>query len=320
MTVDEDAYQERKLRSNPKGFSFYIDVFSYCNLRCPSCLVGNKFGSVGEWPRGLMSPALLGRILDKALSECLVSSVSLYNWTEPLLHPNIAELIRTVKARGLPCHISSNLNVLREPEALLASGLDWLRISLSGYTQPVYQIGHRGGDIETVKTNMRRLAAAKTATGAVTCVEVFYHRYRHNEAEIQPMAALSQELGFEFASMLAYITLVEKIIAVAEGRQSHEDKEILSNLIIPLDRALGITSKIHRTNCSLIDDMITIDVAGNVMLCCGSSMSRANTIGGFLDLTLDEIQRRRQEMSLCGPCLKLGIPDYFAGEVLLSAQ
>src|SRR5690349_15172108 len=49
-----------------KSFIFYIDVFSYCNLRCPSCLVGARYGALGEWPRGLMSPGLLRRILDKA--------------------------------------------------------------------------------------------------------------------------------------------------------------------------------------------------------------------------------------------------------------
>ena len=298
-----------------KNYIFYVDVFSYCNLRCPSCPVGNKTGHTDHLPRGLMSPALLGEILDKALSECVVSVIGLYNWTEPLLHPEIAALIRTVKDRGIPCVVSSNLNALRNPEELLASGLDALRISLSGFTQPVYVIGHRGGNIEIVKANMHRLAAAKAATGAATSINVFYHRYRYNECEIKPMSALSHKLGFGFESTLAYVMPVEKIIAMAQGQQSPEDRELLSNLVVPLDRALAVTSRTNKTSCSLLEDIITIDVAGNAMLCCGSSMERGNVIGSFLNLPLDEIQRRRRERTLCASCLQLGIPDYFAGAI-----
>src|SRR5580700_4126578 len=93
-------------------FGFFIDVFSHCNLRCPSCLVGNKFGNTSEWPKGLMSAKTLDQILEKATRECAVQWVSLFNWTEPLLHPNIVELIGTVKKYGAPISLSSNLNVL----------------------------------------------------------------------------------------------------------------------------------------------------------------------------------------------------------------
>jgi hypothetical protein len=58
------------LALSTKEYTFYIDVFSYCNLRCPTCIVGNKFGDIHEWP-GLMSVELLD-ILDKALSECRI--------------------------------------------------------------------------------------------------------------------------------------------------------------------------------------------------------------------------------------------------------
>jgi hypothetical protein len=49
------------------------------------------------------------------------------------------------------------------------------------------------------------------------------------------------------------------------------------------------------------------------MLCCGSSLERSNAVGQFLDYPLDEIQRMRRMKSLCGKCMKLGIPDYFEG-------
>ena len=67
--------------------AFYIDVFGFCNLRCPSCPVGNWSDDPAVFHHGLMSKELLGAILDKAMRECRVRSVGLFNWTEPLLHP-----------------------------------------------------------------------------------------------------------------------------------------------------------------------------------------------------------------------------------------
>jgi pyruvate-formate lyase-activating enzyme len=296
-----------------KKYIFYIDVFSYCNLRCPTCVVGNKYGDIKAWPRALMEPELLGRILDKALSECEIQQVGLYNWTEPLLHPNLPELIREIKSRDLACVLSSNLNVLRDPIALLAENPDWLRVSLSGYTQAVYEIGHREGNIEDVKQNMRHLAEARTATSARTRLQVYYHRYLHNVAEIAPMQKFATSLGFEFDTCLAQFFPVEKIIDYSEGRVTPEDQKILASFALPLDRALAVTSREQRSqSCSLLDEIVTLDVKGNVMLCCGSSMQSSNVIANFLELPLEELQRRRGQKMLCRSCMKLGIPDYFA--------
>src|SRR4051812_47179122 len=161
------------------AYAFHIDVFSYCNLRCPTCIVGNGFGDIHEWPKGLMSTDLLGRILDKAKSECRIASVGLYNWTEALLHPNLPALVREVKTRDLQCWLSSNLNILRNEEALFAENPDFFRVSVSGFTQPVYEVGHRAGNIEKVKHNMAVLAEAKAKTGATTAIQVYYHRYKY---------------------------------------------------------------------------------------------------------------------------------------------
>ena len=104
----------------------------------------------------------------------------------------IIRLVGAVKSRGIACWLSSNLNVLRNPEELVAGGLDFLRVSLSGFTQAVYRRGHREGDIEAVKANMRRLAAAVKATKATTRVEVFYHLYRHNRHEVAAMKSFAE--------------------------------------------------------------------------------------------------------------------------------
>lgn len=294
-----------------KKYAFHIDVFSYCNLRCPSCLVGSKYGDIKAWPRGLMAPELLRRILDKAQSECEILWIHLANWTEPLLHPNLPDLVREIKVRNLICLLSSNLNVLRDPVRLLAENPDTFRVSVSGFTQATYEIGHREGNVEVVKRNMERLAKAKAKTNSKTKIEVFYHRYLHNVDDIAPMEKFAKSLGFEFRTYLAYLTIVEKIIEFVEGRATSEDKKIIARLALPLARALDVTSRKPRTTCSLLEENITLDVKGNVMLCNGSSMEHVNVIANFLEFPLVELQKRRREKALCGPCMKLGLVDYF---------
>jgi len=47
----------------------YIDIFSLCNLRCPSCVVGDRNREGRPTARGMVMPAMLGRILDKAVGN-----------------------------------------------------------------------------------------------------------------------------------------------------------------------------------------------------------------------------------------------------------
>lgn len=145
------------------AFYFYINVIGACNLRCPSCPVGNL--QEVRNPAGAMAPELLDRILAKARRECTVSGAGLYNWTEPLLHPRLAELVRVVHAHGIACHLSANLNLARNLEAVLRENPEFLRVSLSGFTQETYGVTHHGGQIERVKANMVELARVKREVG-----------------------------------------------------------------------------------------------------------------------------------------------------------
>jgi len=261
-----------------------------------------------------MNAETLDRILEKATRECVVQWVSLFNWTEPLLHPDIANMVRVVKKHGAPISLSSNLNVLRNPEELLSANPDFLRISLSGFTQGVYERGHRDGDIEEVKKNMIELARAKSRVGSTTVVEVFFHKYNYNLHEIEPMKSFSEGLGFLFTSYLAQIYPVERIIAIAKGSITDADREVLDALALPLDQALSFTAAKGFSGCTLLDDQVAIDVRGNVTICCAASMDRSNTVGNFLETPLAEIQRLRNQHSLCGSCMELGVPDYLKSQ------
>lgn len=293
--------------------SFYIDVFGYCNLRCPSCPVGNWTDDPAVFHHGLMTSEMLSAILDKATKECRVRSVGLFNWTEPLLHPKIHELISLVRSRGLHCGISSNLNTLRSPDLLMQASPDWMRVSVSGFTQETYVRGHKGGNIEKVKANMRRLVEAKRETGATTDLELYFHKYVDNEHEEEMMREYAESLGYGFASGWAVMMPLEKTLTYANPREPHatltdEDHAIMGRLALKMDQALAVSSKHNVTSCSLQDNFVSIDVNGNASLCCGCMASEENTIGSYLSMPIEQLQSARRSHALCGPCMKHGIP------------
>jgi len=296
-----------------RKFSFDIDVTGACNLRCPCCPQGN----IRDYrlPNGFMEPELLARIVAKAASECLVTGISLFNWTEPLLHPRLPELIRIVQDAGIPCHISSNLNLLPEADAIMAANPASFKISVSGFTQEIYGFSHRGGDIERVKLHMAELAAAKKRCNATTRMFVSFHRYTSNLKEEPLMRHFAAGLGFDFEPAWALMFPLEKILACGdEDAQdfplTEEDRQLIGHLALPLKEALANAQKYHSQPCSLRDSQISMDFRGNVMLCCGVFDAGKFSMGSYLDMPLDEIQRVRQSHSMCERCMRKGAHVY----------
>jgi MoaA/NifB/PqqE/SkfB family radical SAM enzyme len=286
-----------------------IDICGACNLRCPSCPQGN----VKDYrlPQGFMSPELLERIVEKAGAECRNVNISLFNWTEPLLHPRLPELIRIIQKAGIPCHLSSNLNILPNVDAIMAENPASLRISVSGFNQETYGRTHRGGNVELVKKHMVELADAKQRNHADTSIWVYYHRYLHNLQEEPLMREFATGLGFKFGSVWALIFPTEKILAL-EGEDvgdyplSEEDRALVGSLALPFRAAMEAARKYQNRSCRLRDDELCLNFQGDITLCCGIFDARRYTVGNYLDMPLKEIQAIRQNHPLCGLCMRLG--------------
>ena len=84
-----------------------IDIVGTCNLKCPSCPMGNSENNNYKKP---MPIDVFSSIIKKAKTE-KIRSVYLYNWTKPLINPKIGEFISIVEKNGMECKISSNLNI-----------------------------------------------------------------------------------------------------------------------------------------------------------------------------------------------------------------
>ncbi|WP_308255957.1 radical SAM protein [Geminocystis sp. GBBB08] len=295
-----------------KHFFFNIDTLGLgqCNLRCPSCPIGN---SDVKNPTGLMSPELLEKILIKAKQECYVSGVGLFSWTEPLLHPQISDLIKIIENLELKSFISSNLNIKKDFFKILEANPTTFRVSLSGFNQSIYSQFHKGGDIELVKENMKKLSDAKKQTGAKTNIHVLYHRYLGNLDDEILMRDYANSLGFDFQPVWAYFMNLDKQIAYLEGDKSAlttQDLDIINKMVIPYWETTKMLQKYKHSPCTLREDQMTLDKDGNVQLCCGAYDANKYTITNFLSSSIDEIQNMKSQHPTCNQCMDQAIHVY----------
>lgn len=296
-------------------FFFYIDVVGGCNLECPSCPMGNSRGVPRT--KGLMEPVLLDRIMRKAVGECRVACVGLFNWTEPLLHPRLPELVRIVRSHGVPCSISTNLNVNKSFDDLLKSNPEAIYISTSGFTQAVYERTHKGGDIRLVLENMKKLAEAKSKYNSTTAITVIFMRYKLNQQDEAMMRDYSRSLGFGFIPDSARMLPLEKVLAYITNdptmpQLTQNDVWLLDLLTQPLDEAIKIARQNREQPCALLMKQFIINVSGNVELCCGVFDSSKYTIANYLDISLNQIQAIRSSHPMCGKCTAVGGHMYYA--------
>lgn len=299
----------------------FIDVVGTCNLKCPSCPVGNLAEIKNT--KGIMKPDKLKTILLKAISECTIDFVALYNWTDPLINPELPELIRTVKEFNIPCYLSSNLNLLKNEDELMMANPDVFRVSMSGYSQENYGINHRGGEVSKVLENLHRLIAAKNRTNSKTKITILYHRYLGNFDDELKLHELAKKFDITFETNWAYLMPIEKILAFAYNDSSfspmnQDDKEVISRLALPFDKAISTAQHYRNQPCKLLEDQIVMDVQGNVTLCCAIYDQSKYKLGNFLERPLSEIIEDKYQLehckNICNACTEKGIHLYVTYE------
>jgi MoaA/NifB/PqqE/SkfB family radical SAM enzyme len=175
-----------------------IEPTNICNLRCPACFTGA--GELGR-KTGAMPLELYRRLLAE-LGDTLFP-IEFTNWGEPLLAKDFCAMVREASERGISTITSTNFSIpfdAARAEALVASGLDMLGVSLDGARQETYEKYRVRGDLETVLCNCRLVADAKKRLGAAKPKLVWeFHVFPHNVDDVEAAKAMAAELGMDIS-------------------------------------------------------------------------------------------------------------------------
>ncbi len=225
--LSDPRFKEYRRRwfDNPAGFiagtfPIHLDIesTSACNLRCPFCAA--TADNWGVKKAGFMDFSLFKRIIDEGIKNDLFS-IKLSLRGEPLLHRQLADMVRYAKERGIiDIYFNTNASLLTEEIAvkLMDAGLDRVSVSFEGTTKEVYEKYRVGANFETVIANVRRLREIRDA--------------RKSALQIRVQTVLLPELKHSFSDYVKFWEQIADEVSYLDARRETQVRphpELLKN-------------------------------------------------------------------------------------------
>ena len=205
MAIINIQFKFKTERVIGRPYNMKIESTNICNTKCQLCPTG--LGLQGR-PKGKMDLGQYQKLIDRL--KRYLFGLDLSMWGDPLIVPEIYNMVRYAHDRGIWTYLSSNLHAFKpdkgQAEALVRSGLDMLTCSLHGATQQTFEIYQPGKSFDETVAKVRHIIATRDRLGSATPqVQLNFVVTRHNEHEQAAFEQLATELGcqavFSTASM-----------------------------------------------------------------------------------------------------------------------
>lgn len=184
-----------------KIYPIYLEVspFGACNHRCEFCGVkslGYKNDRIGK------------EVLSLRLEEVGrlgVRSIMYAGEGEPLLHPDIAEIVSRTKSAGIDVAFTTN-GVFLEKIFPVLGDISWIKVSINAGTPDTYEIIHgaKDGDFEKVLGNIKKAVQIKRKKGYSFTIGAQIIVLPENENEILLLARKLSAVGADYLVVKPY--------------------------------------------------------------------------------------------------------------------
>jgi radical SAM protein with 4Fe4S-binding SPASM domain len=160
------SYLMRRARVRGKPLTLTIGSTTKCNLFCPMCMRQRL-----HFPPQNMEISLFRKIIDDGRD--FLEFVVPYGIGEPLLNPEIYDMISYCTRNGIPTGISTNGTVLSEKASrrLIEAGLEYIIFAFDGATRETYETYRKGASFEKVRNNILKfLQIKKEMQSRIFCI------------------------------------------------------------------------------------------------------------------------------------------------------
>jgi sulfatase maturation enzyme AslB (radical SAM superfamily) len=248
------AYVLKCKRSGRAPFILSLELGNECNANCLFCR--DEKGVIHDTNKDKPAPGGITKgVMPFEMAEDIIGQVSadvliavLYTNGEPLLYPKLADLIRHCTRSNVLSMIATN-GLLLTPEkskAIVDAGIDFIKLQLSGFTQDIYHVQVRYGDVERLKENIRNLVKIRDDQKSRTLIMLDYILYQYNQHQLPLIREFCRELGI----MLS--------IRPGNPQGGLEDKECPQSM-----QALPL-----KISCDWLWKGMQVNFNGHVLPCC----------------------------------------------------
>ncbi len=198
------SYLLRSSKSGKAPVIVSVDLWNECNENCVFCrdASGNIYDlnpkSNNYIPKIKLDLIHYKNVVDAFYKDCMMMIP--YVNGEPLMYKGIYQAIDYTTNKKLLSLIASNGILLNENNSkkLIESGLDFLKVHISGFTNNVHQIQHRKGNVDLILKNLKQFMILKKTYKANTIVMLDYILYEHNKHELDMARKFANENNLMF--------------------------------------------------------------------------------------------------------------------------
>lgn len=301
-----------RFRGNDKvgGFPYVLKIEStnICNQRCPFCLDRDR-SKIDEDGRGFgrMHMDCFKGVIDLLAPTTL--RLNLYGSGEPVLFPDIFEMIRYAADKNIGVTISANLSAFKpeNAEKLVESGLEHLIVSCHGASPETYAKYNVGGDFWRTIENMKAVVDAKKRLGRrLPFVDWQFLRFSHNQHEIPKARQMAKDIG---VNAIRFINPNIPPEHKAEWRPRRDDELTDANAgegqvnaspgvhikaedqaVARGEKVAAVAPKADVNTCSWLYRSIFFNWDGGILPCCDGTTEPGHDLGHFTGQTRQEFE------------------------------
>ncbi len=269
----------------------HLDITNACNAACVTCWDHSPMLDTARdatWKRRRMALPVFERVVGELAALGTVRAVIVSGMGDPLVHPDVYDMLALVKRQGWHVTMLSNL-VAADPDRLAAARIDQVLAGIHGVTPETYGAFHPGWDERELFAACRALRALERSATRVRHVHVIM---RDNAHELVDMVRFGKtfhadRVNFKLASLAGGTERVgidaaqrDELIArtVPAARAVADELGVPTNLDLfarQLDAARGAiraTVPIDELGCFMghVYTRITVDL--EALYCCNTEV------------------------------------------------
>lgn len=258
-----------------------IESTSRCNLKCVMC------------PRNFFEPDCedISIELFKKISKYFNSdvTVNLAGWGEPLIHPELAELIRITKDKKASVGFTTNATLLDKEQSikLIESELDFIDFSLDGGTVETYGHSRYSASFEEVVENIKKFVEMKRRLNSNTPrTSITFVMMKKNLYELPLMVRFVKDFGIDKLvaknfNVIANEHDIEQVV-FTHSQYNKPDNNFIESREQIIEDSIALAKKLNvdmevspiettvANRCRLASSALFISHTGDVSICCAT--------------------------------------------------